>query len=73
MLGIRDVYVGSRIPDPKTTKKRGRKNFVVFLFFVAINFIKLKFAPIDNELKVFFTHKIVTKLSVIKVGDPGSG
>jgi hypothetical protein len=44
MLRIRDVYPGSRIPDPdpKTaTKERGEKKFVVIPFYVATNFTKL--------------------------------
>jgi hypothetical protein len=53
VLRIRDVYPGSRIPnpdfypsripDPKTAiKERGGKKLFVIPFFVAINFTKLK-------------------------------
>jgi hypothetical protein len=52
VLRIRDVYPGSRIPDPdfypsripdpKTaTKERGEKKFDVIPFYVATNFTKL--------------------------------
>jgi hypothetical protein len=35
-------FYPSRIPDPKTAKKRGvTKKFVVITFFVATNFTKL--------------------------------
>jgi hypothetical protein len=49
VLRIRDVYPGSRIPDPgsripdpKTaTKERGEKKIFVIPFYVATNFTKL--------------------------------
>jgi hypothetical protein len=43
VLRIRDVYPGSRIPDPKTaTKEKGGKKIVVLPFFVATDVTKLK-------------------------------
>jgi hypothetical protein len=53
VLRNRDVYAGSRIPDPdfylsripdpKTARKeRGEKKFVVLTFYAATNFTKLK-------------------------------
>jgi hypothetical protein len=42
VLRIRDVYPGSRLPDPKTaTKERGEKKLVFIPFYVATNFTKL--------------------------------
>jgi hypothetical protein len=64
------------IPDPKIeTKERGEKNVVVIPFFVATNFTKFQIVlffyaeEINLEL---FTQQIVTKLSKIRVWDPGS-
>jgi hypothetical protein len=43
VLRIRDVYPGSRIPDPKTaTKERGEKKFVVIPFFCSHKFHKIE-------------------------------
>jgi hypothetical protein len=43
-LRIRDVYPGSRTPDPKTAMKdRGENEFVVIPFFGTKNFIKLNY------------------------------
>ncbi len=50
---------GSRIPDPKTAKKkRDKKKFVVIPFFVATNFIKLQIISFINvEEKFLATFK----------------
>jgi hypothetical protein len=46
---IRDVYPGSRIPDPKTgRKKRDEKKIFVKHFFVATNFTKCKIISFLN-------------------------
>jgi hypothetical protein len=52
VLRIRDVYSGSRIPDPKTaTKERGEKKFAVISFFIATSFTRRKkFGPVFKEL-----------------------
>ncbi len=82
-LGSRIPDLGSRIPDQKTaTKERGENKFVVIPFFVAKNFTKLKiihFKMIKKKIWAnfqriieLFTQKIVTKLSKIRVWDPGS-
>jgi hypothetical protein len=53
VLRIRDVYPGSRIPDPDfyasripdpitATKERGEKKLVVITFYAATNFTKLQ-------------------------------
>jgi hypothetical protein len=40
---IRDVYPGSRIPNPKTaTKEMGEKKLVVITFYVATKFTILQ-------------------------------
>jgi hypothetical protein len=40
LLRIRDVYPGSRIPDPKTAIIERSEKKLVIPFFVAINFTK---------------------------------
>ncbi len=84
VLRIRDVYPGSRIPDPKTaTKERGEKKCVVITFYVATNFTKLQIILVlkwwrkkiwanFQRIIELFTQKIVTKLSKIWIWDLGS-
>ena len=80
---IRDVYPGSRIPDPKTvTKERGEKKFFIILFFVVTNFTNwilcyfwnAKEKNLGQFLKNCwsFYPKIFKMLSNIWVWDPGS-
>jgi hypothetical protein len=75
--------LASRIPDPKTEKKRVEKKLVFIACLVAINFTKLKLFYFWNaeEKNVgqfsknyrTFAQKIATKLSKIWVWYTGSG
>jgi hypothetical protein len=88
VLRIRDVYQGFRIlifihPGSNNSNKRGGGKIFCPTFFVTTNITKFitilllncetgkKFAPINKELW-YFTKKIVTKLSKIRVWDTGS-
>ncbi len=78
------THPGSRIPDPKTaTKERGEKKLVVncHTFFCSHKFHKIIFfemlkkkiwANFQRIIELFFTQKIVSKLSKIWAWDPGS-
>ncbi len=86
-MRIRDVYPGSRIPDPKTaTKDRSEKIIFAKPFFVATNFTKLniilflicwrkKIGPIFQELLKFLSKKLSPSPQKYGFGirDPGSG
>jgi hypothetical protein len=76
VLRIRDVYPGSRIPDPKTgTKESEEKKFVVFLFFNHKNHKIINYFIIELVKKIIwanlqriielFTPKIAINLSKI--------
>ncbi len=76
MLRIRDVYPGSRIlifthPGSRIQKqqqKRGvKKNYFSF------EVLKKKIWANFHKIIELFTQKIVTKLSKIRIWDPGSG
>ncbi len=80
-LPILDPDLGSRI-QKQQKKERGEKKFVVIPFFVATYFTKLqiifflmlkkKIWSNFQKIIVFFTQKIVTKLSKIWIWEPGS-
>jgi hypothetical protein len=84
VLRIRDVYPGSRIPDPKTaTKERGEKKLDVKPFYVAtklnkiVNYfscevLKKKIWANFQRIIELFTKKNVKKLFKIWSWDPGS-
>ncbi len=74
-------FYPSRIPDPKTaTKERGEKKFTFFcshkFYKIGNNFIfemlKKKIWANFQRIIELFTQKFVTKLSKIRVWDPGS-
>ncbi len=81
VLQIRDVYPGSRIPDPRTaTKERGKK-ICYHTFFCSHKFhkienyfifemLKKKIWPSFQRIIKLFTQKFVTKLS--KRGQKGT-
>ncbi len=85
VLRIRNVYPGSQIPEPTTTKEGGGmcvEYFCLAFFVVAINFTKLKsilflnrfrkiFEPIYKKIQ-YFLPKILSLVLRIWVGDPGS-
>jgi hypothetical protein len=82
VLRIRDVYPGSRIPDPKTATKERREKiscniFCSHKFHKIVNYFifempkKKIWANFQRIIKLF-SQKIVTKLSKIWVWDPGS-
>jgi hypothetical protein len=68
VLRIRDVYPGSQIPEPTTTKEGGGmcvEYFCLAFFVLAINFTKLKsilflnrfrkiFEPIYKKYNIFY-------------------
>ncbi len=76
-------FFSSRIPDPSTTRRGWEERWLAYLFFLAINFVKLKIILFLNRLRkknlnqltkngIIFTQKVITKLSEMRVGDLGS-
>jgi hypothetical protein len=77
-------FYPSRIPDPKTaTKERGETKFVVIRFYnykihkienyLIFEMLKENFFVNFQRIIVFFTQKVVIKLSKIWIWDPRSG
>jgi hypothetical protein len=70
VLRIRDVYPGSRIPDPKTaTKERGEKNILEYIFLVATSFTKFQKSYFFEMLKKKFRLVFKDGFGIL---DPGS-
>jgi hypothetical protein len=80
-LRIRDVYPGSRIPDPKTaTKERGEKNILEYIFLVATSFTKFQksyfFLNAEEKIQASFQRWVWDLGSGIckkPIPDPGPG
>jgi hypothetical protein len=78
------THPGSRIQDPKTSKKRGVKKIICHTFFCSQTFNKIEnyfifempkkeIWPSFRRIIELFTQKFVSKLLKLYVWDPGSG